>query len=400
MVAAAHAPRAESASTVARARLRTLRTRDFRNLARLDLSVPDDGMVVIGENGQGKSNLLEAVYYLNLLRSARGARDQDVVRFGAEGFHVSASVEGDRGHELAVGFVKGGRRKRVTIDGAAPVRLSDALGGLPSVMFAPGDVELIAGAPVARRRYLDVMLALSSRPYLAALQRYRAALAHRNAALRDAARAHAHAPPEAIAVWEEPLAEHGALLWHERLVWVARVADRFAARCAAIGEIAPVRMRYVSAVSGIASGASLGEMREVLVRAFAERRAHDLRRGATHVGPHRDDLAITVAGTEGTHRELRTFGSAGQQRTAAIVLRMLEAETLRESRGRDPLFLLDDPFAELDARRTGRIMSILESDGMGQTLLVVPRETDIPDGLSRLRRWRIADGTICRWGDA
>ena len=171
-------------------------------------------------------------------------------------------------------------------------------------MFAPGDVELVAGAPSARRRYLDIMLALSSRRYLAALQRYRVALGHRNAALRDAARTGRH--DERVAVWEAPLAEHGAVLWSARLAWIEQSADRFAVLCAAIGESAGVSMRYASAVQ------QRDDRRSALATALAERRTVDMRRGIPHAGPHRDDLTLSIDG-----RELRTFGSAGQHRTAA-----------------------------------------------------------------------------------
>ena len=125
--------------------LRTLALRDFRNIERLDLAFPADGAAIVGENGQGKSNLLEAIYYLHLLRSVRGARDVDVVRFGAPGFHVAARSEGGQHHELSAGFERQGRRKRLKLDGAEPERLSDALGALPCVLFSPGDVELVAG---------------------------------------------------------------------------------------------------------------------------------------------------------------------------------------------------------------------------------------------------------------
>ncbi len=178
----------ESGGTLGSARLARLGIRDFRNLAHVELAPPPDGLAIVGDNGQGKTNLLEAIYYLQILRSARGARDQDLVRFGADGFHIAASVETNARHEVGVGFELAGKRKRVRIDGAVPERMSDALGSLPSVMFSPADVELVGGSPTARRRYLDIMLALTTPGYLAALQRYRAALARRNAALRESAR--------------------------------------------------------------------------------------------------------------------------------------------------------------------------------------------------------------------
>ena len=374
-------------SDAARVVLSALALRDFRNLARLDLAFPSAGAVVIGENGQGKSNLLEAIYYLHLLRSVRGARDVDIVRFGAPGFHISARTRGGAHHELAAGFERQGRRKRVKVDGGEPPRLSDALGALPCVLFSPADVELVSGAPSARRRYLDILLALSSRPYLAALQRYRAALAQRNAALRDALRSAGGRTEQRVAVWEAPLAEHGALLWRERVCWTDRAADRFAAICAAIGEQAPVAMRYATSLEP--SSAEIDDVVRALARALELKRPLDMRRGLTHAGPHRDDLTLTLDG-----RELRAFGSAGQQRTAAIALRLLEAETLQHRLGAAPLFLLDDPFAELDARRSARILELLAEQGMGQTLLTVPRESDIPQELTGLARWRIAAGVV------
>ena len=371
----------------ARVVLDALALRDFRNLARLDLGFPSAGAVVVGENGQGKSNLLEAIYYLHLLRSVRGARDVDVVRFGAPGFHISARTTGGTFHELSAGFERQGRRKRVKLDGAEPARLSDALAALPCVLFSPADVDLVGGAPSSRRRYVDILLALSSRPYLAALQRYRAALAQRNAALREALRITGARAEHRVAVWEAPLAEHGAVLWRERVVWSAQAAGRFAELCAAIGEQAPVAMRYATSLEPTST--SVHDAADALARALEHKRGFDIRRGITHAGPHRDDLALTLDG-----RELRAFGSAGQQRTAAIALRLLEAETLHERLGAAPLFLLDDPFAELDARRSSRILELLAERGMGQTLLTVPRASDIPPALSSLARWRIAAGVV------
>ena len=388
-----------------RVHLERLALRDFRNFERLDLALPADGLAVVGENGHGKSNLLEAVYYLHLLRSVRGARDAELVRFGAGAFHVSAQVavpapDRPTARAVAVGFERAGKRKRVRLDGAEPPRLSDALGAVPSVIFAPVDVALVAGSPSERRRYLDVVLALTSRRYLAALQAYRGALVRRNAALRDAART--GRGEGRATVWEPALAEHGAVLWADRRAWVARWRAEFAGLCAAIGERAPVAMGYTTAlgVAGAPPPACDAEpfaatpdvvaaARASIERALAEKRPLDFRRGLTHAGPHRDDLDLVLAG-----RDLRVFGSAGQQRTAAIALRMLEAATLREHLGCEPLLLLDDPFAELDARRAHRILELLGAAGLGQTLLVVPRATDIPEELTRLTRTTICDGVL------
>ncbi len=367
-------------------RLARLSVRDFRNLERVELELPPEGMVVVGENGHGKTNLLEAAYYLQLLRSARGARDVDLVRFGAPAFHVGADTAApDGGHGIGVGFERATKRKRVTLDGTEPPRLSDALGALPAVLCSPRDAALVSGSPGERRRYLDVTLALTSRPYLTALQSYRGALARRNAALREGARA---IRDEArVAVWEPALAEHGARIWSARVAWVAQHQERFASVCEAIGERGAAVIRYQSALD-----ASEGDVAAALARALEAKRALDLKRGLTHAGPHRDDLELTLDG-----RDLRTFGSAGQHRTAAIALRVLEQETLRDRRDAAPLLLLDDPFAELDARRSARILELFAGEGAGQTILAVPREADIPAGLTRLARWRVQHGTLSPW---
>jgi DNA replication and repair protein RecF len=364
------------------ARLVRLGVRDFRNLAHVELIPPPEGVVLIGDNGQGKTNLLEAIYYLQILRSARGARDQDLVRFGAGAFHIAATVETDTAHEVGIGFERAGKRKRVRLDGVVPERMSRALGALPAVMFSPADVDLVIGAPAARRRFLDIVLALTARGYLDALQRYRAALARRNAALREAART-GRSSTSSIAVWEPALAEHGALLWRERRSWVASIAEAFERLCHEIGEPERVRVSYASTL------AADDDPTSALADALVAKRPADLARGLTHVGPHRDDLVITLDG-----RDLKVFGSAGQQRTAAIALRMLEAATFSERTGRAPLFLLDDPFAELDTRRASRILGMLERDGLGQTILAVPREGDIPAELTRLERMRVVGGSI------
>jgi DNA replication and repair protein RecF len=351
--------------------LRQLEVRDFRNLSHVDLEPPAEGMAVIGENGQGKTNLLEAIYYLHLLRSSRAARDVDVVRFGAPGFTVHAHT--NSAHTVTIGFERATRRKRVTVDGAQPPKLSDALGAVPCVLFSPRDVELVRGAPPERRRYLDIVLGVTSRPYLQALQSYRAALAQRSAALRLGDR-------NAAAAWDPLLAEHGATLIRARSRWVAEVAGNVSRLTAEIGEPGTVVMSYASQFSDAEDPA------QAILDALHQSSAADLKRGITHVGPHRDDLRLILDG-----HDLRTFGSAGQQRTAAMALRIVEASTLR-----DAVFLLDDPFAELDERRAHRILSILRTNAIGQTFLAVPRRSDIPREMTQLEPWTITAGTLHR----
>jgi DNA replication and repair protein RecF len=383
--------------------LRRLEARDFRNLAHTDLAIPAGGIALVGDNGQGKTNFLEAVAYLHLLRSVRGARDAEVVRFGESGFHIrgEAILGGTNpstgARVVALGFERESRRKRATVDGAVPRRLSDALGAIPSVTFAPVDAELVRGGPVARRRYLDVTLATTSRRYLAALQAYRGGLMQRNTALRALARSGGRVrdggdAEAAVAAWEPMLAESGAVLWAERAAWAAQWAPELARISAAIGERGAVQMRHAMRLTGGPDSArepDSGDLAGMLAAALDAGRAGDVRHGATRVGPHRDDLVLTLGG-----RDMRTYGSAGQQRTAAIALRILEASTLRLGTGAAPVLLFDDPFAELDEGRGRAILDVLGGEDVGQVILAVPRAADIPVGLTRLARCTIADGVV------
>ena len=346
------------------------------------MDAPAAGLAVIGANGQGKTNLLEAIYYLQLLRSFRGTRDADVARFSAPGFHIAASITGSPRDvaEMSIGFDKQARRKKVLVSRSQPARLSEAYGTVPTVMCSPDDRSIISGAPSLRRRFLDVMLAAVSRKYLFALQQYRAALVQRNAALRELSRR--RGDESALAVWEPALAAHGAIITTERVAWAEQIMEEFSRICAAIGETDAVELAYVTRTDA-------GDARHSIAERLEQTRAADIRRGVTHAGPHRDELRLALAG-----REMRDFASAGQQRTAALALRMLEALTMLAAQGRYPMLLLDDPFAELDRVRAARILGLLREIDPGQTFLCVPREDDIPVELSRLERRIIAGGRL------
>ena len=373
--------------------LERLSLRDFRNLERVVLDVPRDGMAIVGDNGHGKTNLLEAIYYLQLLRSVRGARDQDVVRFGAPGFHISAEATVGRRRTLSAAFQRAGKRKKVTVDGVVPTRLSDALGSLPSVMFSPRDVDLVAGSPSERRRFLDVALALTSRRYLAALaavSRGARAAERRIAGCRETGRI--RRPRTSCRV--------GAGVGRAWCVVVGRTGLRgssesrtssrgFARRSASVAKRGCVTRQRRCPAAASRAGWSVPDLAARLTESLEAHRSVDLRRGLTHVGPHRDDLELTLDG-----HALRAFGSAGQQRTASIALRLLEAATLRGA-GNPPLVLLDDPFAELDAGRAARILDLLAmSEVAHQTILAVPRSVDIPREMTSLPRFQIVDGVV------
>lgn len=358
-------------------RLVALETTGFRNLADGPVEFPPQGVVVTGANGQGKTNLLEAAGYPVLFRSLRGALDSELVRFESAGFRVAIRfTDGAREREATAGYAVFGRKKRLTLDGAEAPRLVDAAGAWLTVAFQPGDVSLSSGAATVRRQYLDRVLALADRRYLVALSRYRAALAQRNAALRQQR-------SDLASAFDAPLAEAGARLVAARIGWVAGHAEAMAVELVALGERDEVELEYQGNPALAEAGAWPAELARVADR--------DRARGMTTIGPHRDDLVLRLGG-----RRLRDYGSTGQQRSAAIALRLLELDTLTASRGQTPVLLLDDAFAELDGERQQRLARrILGPDRGGQVLITAPRSGELP-GKIELPVWRMREGRVER----
>jgi DNA replication and repair protein RecF len=349
----------------------------FRNLADGEIALPEHGLVLVGPNGHGKTSFLEALLYLEVFRSFRGARERELARFGADGFRVEAEVEDGRtgapsyGRTVAAGYDARTRAKRVSVDGLVAERLAEAIGHVRGVVMSPFDVELVAGAPRERRRYLDVLLALTVTGYVEDL-------AHYARALRQRSRARSADLP----VWEALMARAGARVAAARRAWVAGWAERYRECGVAMGERATPELAYVA---GGPDGA------EDLEAALALGRDRDLATGRTSVGPHRDDLRLSLDG-----RDLRVYGSAGQQRTAAIALRLAEAAALAEARRAPPAICLDDAFAELDAERSARLGGLVSDllRGGSQVFATVPRDGEMPEAVRALPKWRIADGVM------
>ena len=350
-----------------------LTVRNFRNIAALDLELPEAGAVVIGGNGQGKTNLLEGIYYLVLFRSFRGAHDRELVRFGTPGFFIAGVSE----TRVTAGYEVAGKRKKVTI-GQAPVqRLVDAVGHVVAVPFSPADQQLVSGGPGVRRRYLDVLLSLSDRAYLTNLAAMRAALKQRNAALRQGRE-------DAAQAFDEPFATAATRVTKARMKWVEEWAPRFEATCTAMGEPGPAMMQYHKH-SGVPQDA--GDLRQLLANAIDR----DLRRGTTTVGPHRDDIRLVLGG-----HNMRAYASAGQRRTAAIALRLIEAEALAAASGQTPIGLYDDVFAELDGERQANLLELINDTMPGQAIVTAPRDSEIPSQLFDRPRWTMTGGVLER----
>jgi len=335
-----------------------LQLTNFRNYAQVGLTLERGLNLIVGDNAQGKSNLLEAIYLLSTLRSSRASSDADLVRrdifdsdFPVARLHAEVRrAAGNLNLEIAiVGRSTESQRagKRVRVNGLAK-RASDAVGQLAAVLFSTLDIEVVAGPPILRRRYLDMMVSQVDRGYLRAMQRYQRVLQQRNGLLK---RIHAReASPSELGFWDQELAHAGGIVMKGRAdalgILVPQACDQM------------IRLSDAMETLDMSYKPALGEVVEHdlpldetewtarMLRALEDGRQREIGAGVTLCGPHRDDLEVLVAGLPAS-----SFASRAQLRTAALSLRLAEATYLQTSLGDEPVVLLDDVLSELDERR-------------------------------------------------
>jgi DNA replication and repair protein RecF len=334
-----------------------LRLRNFRSYGAVEARLGPGITVVTGRNGAGKSNLLEAIYFGCTGRSCRTANEREVVRFGSEVTRIELDAEGEAGlHRIAVGF-QPGEAKRMTVDGSPVERLTDSAARPLVSVFMPDRLELVTGTPSLRRSHVDQVIAARWPARAATRRSYTAALAQRNALL--AAIRAGRAGRGSLPAWDAELARHGAALMADRADLIALLQPRFEAHAAGLGlEDDPSLAYRPRSKAADAAG---------LAAELAERVDSDLDRGFTGHGPHRDELVFRRAG-----RDVRAYGSRGQQRLALLALLLAEREELAEARGQAPLMLLDDPMSELDAGRRERLMEVLRVGGQSVVAATEP----------------------------
>jgi DNA replication and repair protein RecF len=355
-----------------------LQLRDFRTYARAEVSLGEGLTIVHGANGAGKSNLLEALYFGCTGRSPRTRNERELVRFGQGAARVSVRLsDGTRDHELTVGF-EPGQSKRMTADGAPVERLLDVEERPLLSVFMPDRLELLKGAPGVRRAHLDQVVA-GFWPLRAADRRaYTRVLAQRNALLariRSGAAAR-----ESISTWDLQLARHAIALRAARERAVGLLTEPFAQRAAQLGLTGEARLEYRPRTRAVDEQELVGELRERL--------EGDLQRGFSGHGPHRDELALLRDG-----RELRSYGSQGEQRIALLALLLAERAVLARERSRMPLMLLDDVMSELDSDR--RELLARELSTGGQSVIATTDLAHVPGGAGAgVTRLRVSPGAV------
>ncbi|MGH2915744.1 MAG: DNA replication/repair protein RecF [Solirubrobacteraceae bacterium] len=336
--------------------------RDFRCYGDASAEFGEGLTVVTGPNGAGKSNLIEALYFGCTGRSCRTVNEREMVRLGRSATRVVVTGESRDGrHELSVGFAPGDP-KRMRVDGADVERLLDIAQRPLVSVFHPDRLELVKGTPAVRRAHLD-QLVVALWPARAAPRRaYAQALAQRNALLTRVRAG--GADRESLRGWDLRLAQCGIALMNDRRAAVQDVSERFAARCSDLGLDGEPGLAY--------RPRSRATDHEALAAELRDRADSDLERGFTGHGPHRDELALTREG-----RELRAYGSQGQQRLALLALLLAERDALAAHRDSPPLLLLDDVMSELDRERRETLVALLR-DGAGQAVITATELDQVP----------------------
>jgi len=363
-------------------RIGSLQLQDFRNLPEVSLAPSPRLTVLLGRNGQGKTNLLEAVYLLTTLRPLRAARLAELVRFGRPRASVGATVtRGTVERRLSVEVLPGQRNAQ--LDGKPIERLDDYLDGLAAVCFSPDDLQLVKGGPDGRRRFLDRAAFNRWPAVLGEAREYVRALRARNAALRAGV-------AEVEQSFRVPMVRAGARLLRRRRDVVAELGPRLGHAFAEIsGPGAPEPALSYRPSGGLELAGSEPELADRLAALLEARLPRDQERGYSTCGPHMDDLLFGLGG-----RAARTYGSQGQQRAFALALRISEVENLRAVQQEAPLLLLDDVSSELDPEKNGYLLDYVAALPAQAFLTSTDRRLIEPLAGPETRFFQVADGAI------
>ncbi len=371
-----HSDLKETSETLATT-VETVRLHDFRNYDALEVALSAGLNVLSGQNAQGKTNLLEALYLISTGRLLRGQRDGEAIREGASSARVDVTVA-PFDATLAV-QLQAGIRKRSFLNGYGLPRASDLLGRLPAVCISAEDLSLARGEPADRRLFLDLELSALRPTYLRDLTVYKRALDHRNALLRQAAE---HPVSEdTFEPWEAQIALHGASIRRVRREYVSALDEVAGELHSQIAFGETLSLSYVSRDPVNTEGEFVAEL--------ASRRFNDTQRGSTSLGPHRDEITVVVGS-----RDARLYGSQGQQRSSTISIKLGALKFAQSERGVPPLLLLDDVFSDLDATRREALVELILSIA-GQVVLTCTEASAAGERVLELARvFTVVGGTI------
>jgi len=350
-----------------------LRLRDFRNYARLDTDFSPGFQLLLGDNAQGKTNILEAIYLMATLRSFRGVGGAQMIRHGQKSYFVGGQVVGQGEREIKMYW--SARERNLSLDGQPVKKLSNYLGALRTVIFCTEDLQLVKGTGRSRRRFLDLLLAQTNPAYLPLLQRYMHTVRARNALLKQ------RSTDEAAL---DSFSRELILTGNQLIRWRAELIPRFS-------PLARLAYRRISNDAEELRIEYLPSVKNDYAVELAQARNRERSYRSTLVGPHRDDVQLLL-----NEKSAAQFGSEGQKRTLAIALKMAQAEYLTGINGSAPVLLIDDVMGELDVKRRSGLMPLLEQarKTSGQVFMTCTEE-NWPRELGKdLFRWEVRAGTL------
>jgi DNA replication and repair protein RecF len=348
--------------------LNRVRYQGFRNLVDAEIDFADDFNYIIGDNGAGKTNLLEAIYYAGNASSFREKEDRSLIRFDAEFLRVEAETGSERSAAVYLDAVK----KRVVLDGNNVPRISDFIGWLGVTIMSIDDIWIVRGAPARRRYFLDWAIAKVSPAYIAALVEYRKVVRQRNRFLQSLSE---NGSRKLFEVFDEQLINSGNEIYRRRAAKLPELRQ-ILAEIGSDFSLKKLDMDYKTECTDM-------ELNEKVLRRV---RPVEIARGQTVVGPHRDDLLFSLNG-----RSMQHYASEGEERAASISLKLAEAEMLYRARGERPILLLDEVSAELDASKRDILLGLLH----GQVLYASTRPLEPGSAPGRqIRSFRIERGEI------
>ena len=338
--------------------IKSLKLKNYRNYDLLDLTFDPKTNILYGDNAQGKTNILEALYLSGTTKSHRGTKDRDMIQFGYDESHLETVVE-KKGIIFQIDMhLKKNSPKGIAIDKVPIRRASELFGIVHFVFFSPEDLNIIKEGPAGRRRFIDLELSQLDKIYLNNLSNYNRIINQRNSLLKDIYGSNQQHLLETLDIWDMQLAAYGTKVLDRRKEFVRQVNE-------IISEI-HFRLTGGKERLSLTYESSIGEMS--MEQALKKNRERDLRMKSTSVGPHRDDIIVSVNGIN-----LKSFGSQGQQRTAVLSMKLSELEFIRSETGEYPVLLLDDVMSELDAGRRQQLLNFIEREGI-QTLITATDE--------------------------
>jgi DNA replication and repair protein RecF len=374
-------------------KLQFVRLQNFRNHTDTALDCTEGCNLIVGDNGQGKTNLLEAIAYLSLTKSVFGSSDGTVLSIGSDFFELEGRFQSDAGMETSVRDAYAvAEEKSVTIDGERVERFSDVIGLFPIVTLFPEHHAITLGAPADRRKFIDFVLSQASKSYLLDVMEYKRVLKQRNRVLQDQ-RGTRNGSPSSLDAWDESLIRHGSRIVSARLKFLESFQHQLQQSYEQLVEEPEVpSVHYVSTIGESPETVENGQGKEFVDHLFraalSETRADESRIGMTLVGPHRDELAFTL-----DRLDIRKYASQGQHKTFLIALKAAEFAYLKELRRETPIMLLDDVFGELDDIRTRCLLRFLKQ--AGQTFITAAKEALFSAAsVDNCKRFTVANGTL------